>query len=77
MNFHRILFPLGTPHIHTRKIQTADRGHVRVAPVICLLITRLSTARLFEERDDKTERDSGSAFPEFDFSSSVRTYKLE
>lgn len=33
------------------KTQTADRGHVRAAPVICLLITCLSTARLREESD--------------------------
>lgn len=72
-----ILFYLRTPHIHTRKIQTADRGHVRAAPVICLLITRLSTARLCKERNDKTERDSGKAFPEFCFSSSGRAYKPE
>lgn len=30
------------------KTQTADRGHVCAAPVICLLITCLSTARLCE-----------------------------
>ena len=70
------LLPAHTPHTH-RKIQTADRGHVRAAPVICLLITRLSTARLCEERNDKTERDSGKAFPEFCFSSSGRACKPE
>lgn len=47
-----MLFSLkGTPlpphaHRHTRKIQTVARGHVRVAPVICQPITRLSRARL-------------------------------
>lgn len=47
-----------------------------MAPVICQLITRLSTARLCEERDDKTE-DASSVFPEFVFPSSGRTQKLE
>lgn len=47
------------------KTQTADRGHVREAPVICLLITRLSTARLCEEsngwqRGQETDSEQGS-----------------
>lgn len=44
-----ILFSLRTPYMHTRATQTVDRGHVRAAPVICQLITRLSTASLCKE----------------------------
>lgn len=59
-----ILFSLRTPSpLHTRKIQTVDRGHVRAAPVICQLITRLSTARLSEEGEGRREGGGSGAFP--------------
>lgn len=70
-----ILFSLRTPHIHTRKIQAADRGHVRVAPVICQLITRLSNSQAV--RDDKTERDSEQRLSRVCFSLIWENQKLE
>jgi hypothetical protein len=71
LNFHMILFSLHTPpHIHR---QNPDRGHVHAAPVICQLITCLSTAR----RETKRRETRSSASPEFVFLSSGRTYKLD
>lgn len=77
LDFPVMPFSLCTPHTHAQKIQTVDRGHVCVAPIICQLITRLSTARLCEERDDKTEKDSEQCLSEFVFPSSGRTDRLE